>query len=62
MVQHSGREFYLDPFHNNSLFSRHYGYATFRLFMYSLQAGYVLEPDCNNRGNHIRDFGRHFYD
>jgi len=27
-----------------------------------LQAGYVLEPDCNSRGNHIRDSGRQFYD
>jgi hypothetical protein len=27
-----------------------------------LQAGYVLEPDYNTRGNHIRDSGRQFYD
>ena len=27
-----------------------------------LQAGYVLEPDCNNRGNQIRDSGHQFYD
>jgi len=27
-----------------------------------LQAGYVLEPDCNNRGNSIRESGHQFYD
>jgi Family of unknown function (DUF5923) len=27
-----------------------------------LQAGYILEPDCNTRGNHIRDSSRQFYD
>jgi hypothetical protein len=27
-----------------------------------LQAGYVLEPNCNNRGNQICDSGRQFYD
>jgi hypothetical protein len=27
-----------------------------------LQAGYVLEPDCNTRGNQIRDSARQFYD
>ena len=27
-----------------------------------LDAGYVLEPDCNNRGNQLRESGRQFYD
>jgi len=27
-----------------------------------LQAGYVIEPDCNNRGNAIRESGHQFYD
>ena len=53
-------------------FARFVGYSSsfsvLHLFtMYSLsqvllQAGYVLEPDCNTRGNQIRDSGRQFYD
>ena len=27
-----------------------------------LQAGYILEPDCNTHGNHIRDSSRQFCD
>ena len=27
-----------------------------------LQAGYILEPECNDSGNDIRDSGRQFYD
>ncbi|KAL0961531.1 hypothetical protein HGRIS_006470 [Hohenbuehelia grisea] len=27
-----------------------------------LDAGYVLEPDCNNQANALRESGRHFYD
>lgn len=27
-----------------------------------LRAGYVLEPDCNNRSNHTHDSGCQFYD
>jgi hypothetical protein len=36
--------------------------CAFSLSQVLLQAGYVLEPDCNTRGNHIRDSGRQFYD
>lgn len=27
-----------------------------------LEPGYVLEPDCNNRANQLRELGRQFYD
>lgn len=27
-----------------------------------LQPGYVMEPDCNNQANHLRETGRQFYD
>ena len=27
-----------------------------------LEPGYVLEPDCNNQANRLRDSGRQFYD
>jgi hypothetical protein len=27
-----------------------------------LEPGYVLEPDCNNHGNRLKDMGREFYD
>ena len=45
---------------------RHYSFPSYiYLLIISqvlLQAGYVLEPDCNSRGNHIRGSGRQFYD
>jgi Family of unknown function (DUF5923)/Hsp70 protein len=37
-------------------------YDVLSLSQVLLQAGYVLEPDCNTRGNQIRDSGRQFYD
>jgi hypothetical protein len=27
-----------------------------------LEPGYVIEPDCNNHANRLRETGRHFYD
>jgi hypothetical protein len=27
-----------------------------------LEPGYVIEPDCNNQANHLRENGRQFYD
>jgi hypothetical protein len=27
-----------------------------------LEPGYVLEPDCNNQANRLRESGRQFYD
>ncbi|KIM73152.1 hypothetical protein PILCRDRAFT_81370, partial [Piloderma croceum F 1598] len=31
------------------------------MFVVLLQAGYILEPDCSNRDNQIRDSGHQFY-
>jgi len=38
-------------------------FKTFNAYVRKIlpQAGYVLEPDCNNRGNQIRDSARQFY-
>ena len=27
-----------------------------------MDAGYVIEPECNNQGNRLRESGRAFYD